>query len=145
MGETVLMIGLHRTVHEADVVRNQFQIATDRFADGRQSAKVPVDREALQNDGIGPELLPEAGTPGRVHLRINPYSYLELGKTAFDQFQKKWRGHSDPAHAHFTQLSKQGRYFFLPGTGPFAVAETGAVQEVIERNAMTVEQTDVIP
>src|SRR5664280_2104630 len=87
MGETVLMIGLQRTVHEADMVRDQFQIATDRLADGRQTAEVPVDREALQNDGIRPEFFPEAGTPGRVHLGINPDSYLELGETAFDQFQ----------------------------------------------------------
>jgi len=56
---------------------------------GRQTAKVPVDREALQNDGIRPKLFPEAGAPGRVHLGINPDSYLELGETAFDQFQKK--------------------------------------------------------
>src|ERR1039457_6385931 len=145
MGETILMIGLHRTVYEAHVVRDQFQIATDRLANGRQTAKVPVDREALQNDGIRPEFFPEAGASGRVHLGINTDSYLERGKPAFDQFQKKWRGHGDPAHAHFTQLGKQGRHFFLPGAGPFAVAETGAVQEIVEGNALTIEQPDVIP
>src|SRR5450759_5418407 len=101
MGETVLMIGLHRTVHEADVVRDQFQVATDRPADGRQSAKVPVDREALQHDGIRPEFFPEARAPGRVHLGINPDSYLELGETALDQFQQKRSGDGDPAHAPF--------------------------------------------
>src|SRR5664279_3584727 len=79
MGETVLMIGLQRTVQKADMVRNQLQIAADRLSDSRQAAEVPVNREALQRDGIRPELFPEAGTPGRVHLGINPDSYLELG------------------------------------------------------------------
>jgi len=83
-GETVLMIGWHRTIHEANVVCDQFQITTNGLADGRQAAKVPVDREALQNDGIRPEIFPEAGAPGGVHLGINPDSYLELGKTALD-------------------------------------------------------------
>src|ERR1019366_1336767 len=101
MGETVLMIGLHRTVHEADVVRDQFQVATDRPADGRQSAKVSVYREALQHDGIRPEIFPEARAPGRVHLSINPDSYLEIGKTALDEFQQERRGYGGPAHAPF--------------------------------------------
>ena len=39
----------------------------------------------------------------------------------------------------------QGRHPFLPGACPFAVAETGAIQEIIEGNAMTVEQADVPP
>src|ERR1035441_5231949 len=51
----------------------------------------------------------------------------------------------DPAHAPFAQLGQQGRHPFLPGARPFAVAETGAVQEIIEGDAMTFEQTDVIP
>src|SRR5665811_1447983 len=87
------MIDLQRAVHEADVVRDQFQVATDRLADGSQAAKVPVDREALQHNGIRPEILPEAGAPGSVHLGINPDSYLEFRETAFDQFQKKWSGY----------------------------------------------------
>src|ERR1039458_10609611 len=143
MGETVLMIGLHRTVHEADVVRDQFQITTNRLADGRQTAKVPVDREALQHDRIRPEIFPETSTPGRVHLGINPDSHLKFGKTAFYQFQKKWRGHGDPSHAHFTQLAQQGRHFFLPGASPFAISKTGTVKKVIKGNTMTLEQLDV--
>src|SRR5664279_5391012 len=143
--ETVLMIGLHRTVHEADVVRDQFQVAMDRLADGSQAAKVPVDREALQHNGIRPEIFPEAGAPGGVHLGINPDSYLEFRETAFDQFQKKWSGYGDPPHAQVAQLGQQSRHPFLPWAGPFAVAEAGAVQEVIEGNAMTVEQADVTP
>src|ERR1035437_4994257 len=132
------LLGWYRTVHEADEVRAQFQVATDRLADRRQSAKVPVDREALQHDGIRPELFPEAGAPGRVHLGVNSDSHLEGGKTAFDQFQQKWSGDSDPAHAHFAQLGQQGRHPFLPGAGPFPVAETGAIQEIIESDALTV-------
>jgi len=64
MGKTILMIGLHRTVHEADVFAISFQIATDRLADGRQAAKVPVDREALQNDGIRPKLFQKRARRG---------------------------------------------------------------------------------
>jgi len=64
MGKTILMIGLQRTVQEADVVRDQFQITTDRLADGRQTAEVPVDREALQNDGIRPKLFQKRARRG---------------------------------------------------------------------------------
>jgi hypothetical protein len=145
MGKTVLMIGLHRAVHEADVVRDQFQIATDGLADTGQTGKVPVDREALQNDGIRPECFPETGAPGRVHLGKNPNSHLELGETAFDQFQKKRGGDGDPTHAQFSQLGQQGHHPFLPWACPFAVAETGAVEEIIEGNAMMIEPPDVVP
>src|SRR5664279_1843097 len=82
MCETVLVIGLRRTVQKAGVVRNQLQLAMDRLPDSRQAAEVPVNRKALQRDGIRPEILPKSGAPGRIHLGINPDSYLELGGTA---------------------------------------------------------------
>src|SRR5450756_871693 len=129
MGETVLMIGLQRTVYEADVIRDQLKITTYRAADRRQAAEIPVDRETLQSDGIRPEILPETGTPGRIHLGINSDSYLELGETTFNQFQQKRGGYGDPV---------------LPGVCPFEVAKTGAVQQIIEGNAMLIEQADVM-
>jgi hypothetical protein len=96
-------------------------------------------------EGIDPEIIPEAGAAGRVHLGINSDSHLKFGKTAFYQFQKKWRGHGDPAHAQFLQLAQQGRHFSLPGAGPFAIGKTGTVQEIVKGNAVTIEQPDVIP
>ena len=86
MGETILMITLERTVNKANVIRYQLQVAPDRRSDGRQAAEIPVDGEALQRDGVRPKIFPEAGTPGRIHLGINPDPDLELGKTTFDQF-----------------------------------------------------------
>src|ERR1039457_5448197 len=108
----------------------------DRLPDSRQTAEVPVNREALQRDGIRPEILPKPGAPGGIHLGINPDSYLELGETVVDQFQKKRGGYGDSAHAQFAQLSQQGRHPFLSGACPFAVAETGALPEGIEGNAI---------
>ncbi len=72
-----------------------------------------------------------------------PTRTLELGKTPFDQFQQKRGRHGDAAHTEFAEPGQQGRHPFLPGAGPFAVAETGAVQEIVEGNAMMVEQANV--
>ena len=69
------------------MIRNQFQVTTNRLADRCQTGKAPVDGEALQNDCIRPEFFPETGASGRVHLGINPDSDLELRETSLNQFQ----------------------------------------------------------
>jgi len=99
------------------VVRDQFQVATNRPADGRQTAEVPVI-EKLSNTIASARVLPRSGRAGRVHLGKNPDSHLELGKTAFDQFQKKRVDTVTRRTPMWPKFAQQRRHPFLPGACP---------------------------
>ena len=128
MGETVLVIILEWTVRQTGMIGDQLQVATNGLADGSQAAEVPIDREAFQVDGIGPQVFPELGPSRRIHLSIDAHLHDELGPAGLDGLQQKGRRDGHVPNADVAQPIEQPHKAFLPRASPLVISLARAIQ-----------------
>ena len=125
------------------MIGDQLQLALHRLADGDKAGKVAIDRKTLQCDGVGAEVRPKTRPARRIHLRVDAHLDPERGEALFHQIEQKRRRNGDAADSHRLQSRQQHGDLLLPGPRPLPVAEAGSVQEVIESDAMRLQQADI--
>lgn len=121
------------------MVDNELEIASHCPANLMESLKSAVDGKTFEGDAVRAKISPEPGPLGCVDLGINADLNFEMGVSFFDQFEKIWGGNRQPRDSHIAHFIEKSIRFFLPPSGPFTVAKAGAVEEVVEFDALLFE------